>query len=115
MGYVLKASANEELRIAVQKILKGEVYLTPSFDRDVLETAHRSVRGGPRPSVTLTSRQTEVLQLVAEGRGNKEIADLLNVSVKTVDFHRGRIMGKLGAHNVAELIRYAVQAGMVGV
>ena len=73
------------------------------------------MRGHPRPSVTLTARQTEVLQLVAEGRGNKEIADLLHVSVKTVDFHRGRIMGKLGVHNVAELIRYAVQAGMLGV
>ena len=109
MGYVLKSSANEELRSAVQKILKGQVYVTPSFDRDVLETVQPSLRGRPRPSAALTFRQAEVLQLVAEGWGNKEIADLLKVSVKTVDFHRGRIMRKLGAHNVAELVRYAVQ------
>jgi len=55
-----------------------------------------------------------VLQLIAEGRGNKEIATILNVSVKTVEFHRGRIMSKLGVHTVAEVIRWAVQAGLVG-
>ena len=115
MGYILKSSANDELRSAVQEILKGQIYITPSFDRDVLEAVQASRRGRPRPSVPFTFRQAEVLQLVAEGWGNKEIADLLKVSVKTVDFHRGRIMRKLGAHNVAELVRYAVQAGMVGV
>lgn len=114
-GYILKSSASEELRSAIQKILKGQVYITPSFDRDVLEAVQPSKRGSPRPSASLTFRQAEVLQLVAEGWGNKEIADLLQVSVKTVDFHRGRVMRKLGAHNVAELVRYAVQAGMVGV
>lgn len=114
MGYVLKSSANEELCSAVRKILKGQAYVTPSFDRDVLESVQSSRRGSA-PPVALTFRQAEVLQLVAEGWGNKEIADLLKVSVKTVDFHRGRIMRKLGAHNVAELVRYAVQSGMVGV
>jgi DNA-binding NarL/FixJ family response regulator len=115
MGYVLKSSANEELRSAVQKILKGQVYVSPSFDRDVLDDVQSSQRTHPRSSASLTFRQAEVLQLAAEGWGNKEIADLLKVSVKTVDFHRGRIMRKLGAHNVAELVRYAVQAGVVGV
>jgi DNA-binding NarL/FixJ family response regulator len=114
MGYILKSSANEELRSAVQKILKGQVYVSPSFDRDVLEAVQSSQRGHPHSSAALTFRQAEVLQLVAEGWGNKEIADLLKVSVKTVDFHRGRIMRKLGAHNVAELVRYAVHAGVVG-
>jgi DNA-binding NarL/FixJ family response regulator len=114
MGYVLKSSANEELRSAVQKILKGHTYISPSFDQDVLEAVHSFQRGHPHSSATLTFRQAEVLQLVAEGWGNKEIADLLKVSVKTVDFHRGRIMRKLGAHNVAELVRYAVHAGVVG-
>ena len=115
MGYILKSSANEELRSAVQMVLKGQAYVTPSFDREVLDAVQGSRKGPARSSVTLTSRQAEVLQLVAEGWGNKEIADLLKVSIKTVDFHRGRIMRKLGAHNVAELVRYAVQAGMVGV
>ena len=115
MGYILKSSANEELRSAVQKILRGQIYVSPSFDRDVLEAVQSSQRRRPRPSGPLTFRQAEVLQLVSEGWGNKEIAGLLKVSVKTVDFHRGRIMRKLGAHNVAELVRYAVQAGVVGV
>ncbi len=114
MGYALKSCANEELRSAVQTILRGQIYISPSFDRDVLEAMQVSQRRRPRSSVPLTFRQAEVLQLVAEGWGNKEIADLLKVSVKTVDFHRGRIMRKLGAHNVAELVRYAVQAGVVG-
>jgi DNA-binding NarL/FixJ family response regulator len=115
MGYVLKSSAFEELRTAVRRILKCQVYITPSFDRDVMENVHASIRGRPRPSATLTPRQAEILQLVAEGWGNKEIADVLAISVKTVEFHRGRIMGKLGAHNVADLVRYAVQSGKVGV
>jgi DNA-binding NarL/FixJ family response regulator len=115
MGYVLKSSANEELRSAVQKVLKGQIYVSPSFDRDVLEAVQASQRRHPRSSAPFTFRQAEVLQLVAEGWGNKEIANLLKVSVKTVDFHRGRIMRKLGAHNAAELVRYAVQAGVVGV
>jgi DNA-binding NarL/FixJ family response regulator len=114
-GYVLKSSASEELRIAVQKVLKGQFYVSPSFDQNVLETVHASIRGSPRNSVIFTARQREILQLVAEGRGNKEIAGMLQISVKTVDFHRGRIMAKLGAHNVADLLRCAVQAGMVGV
>ena len=68
-----------------------------------------------RLSARLTSRQIEVLQLIAEGFGNKEIADRLQISVKTVEFHRGRLMAKLGAHNVADLIRYAVQSRVVSV
>ena len=72
------------------------------------------MHGRAKASALLTFRQTEVLQLIAEGWANKEIANLLNVSVKTVEFHRGRIMAKLGAHNAADLIRYAFQAGMLG-
>ena len=74
-----------------------------------------SLGGRGRLSARLTSRQIEVLQLIAEGFGNKEIADRLHISVKTVEFHRGRIMAKLGAHNVADLIRYAVQSGFLSV
>ena len=114
LGYVLKSSATEELRTAIQKVLKGGAYLAPSFDREVLEAVQSSIRKPGRSSVQLTGRQREVLQLIAEGRVNKEIATILNISVKTVEFHRGRIMGKLGVHSVAELIRWAVQAGLVG-
>ena len=115
MGYVLKTSAFEELRTAVQKALAGQTYVSPSFNREVLETAQTSMRGRGLSSVRLTERQIEVLQMVADGCGNKEIAHRIQVSVKTVEFHRGRIMARLGAHNVADVIRYAVQAGIVSV
>ena len=111
-GYVLKSSAAEELRTAIQKVLKGQTYVAPSFEPGILEDVRRpAVSPG---SVQLTERQREVLQLVAEARGNKEIAAILKISVKTVEFHRGRIMEKLGVHRVAELTRWAVQAGLVG-
>jgi DNA-binding NarL/FixJ family response regulator len=109
-GYVLKSSAVEELRTAIQRILKGQTYVAPSLERGMPGGAERPGRSsGP-----LTERQREVLQLIADGRGNKEIARTLEVSVKTVEFHRGRIMNRVGVHTVAELIRWAVQAGMVG-
>jgi DNA-binding NarL/FixJ family response regulator len=113
-GYVLKSSATEELRTAIQKVLRGHTYLAPSFDRKVQETVHASIRRPGRSSAQLTGRQREVLQLIAEGRVNKEIAAILKVSTKTVEFHRARIMSKLGVHSMAELIRWAVQAGLVG-
>jgi len=112
-GYLLKSSAVEELRTAIQKVLRGQTFVAPSFDRSVLEGLRASGLRPGRSSVQLTERQREVLQLIAEGRGNKEIATTLGISVKTVEFHRGRIMNKLGVHTVAELIRWGVQAGLV--
>jgi DNA-binding NarL/FixJ family response regulator len=114
LGYVLKSSAAEELRTAIQRVLRGHAYLAKSFDSEVLETVQSSLRKPGRSSVQLTGRQREVLQLIAEGRVNKEIAAILKVSVKTVEFHRGRMMSKLGVHSVAGLIRWAVQAGLTG-
>jgi len=114
-AYVLKTSAKEELRIAVEKVLDGQTYVSQSFDLGVRESVDPSLGARGRLSARLTTRQIEVLQLVAEGFGNKEIADRLHISMKTVEFHRGRIMAKLGAHNVADLIRYAVQSGIVSV
>jgi DNA-binding NarL/FixJ family response regulator len=114
LGYVLKSSAVEELRIAIQTVLKGQTYVAPSFEPGILEGIRPSVLRPSRSSVQLTERQREVLQLISEGRGNKEIAAILKVSVKTVEFHRGRIMSKLGLHTVAEIIRWAVQTGLVG-
>jgi DNA-binding NarL/FixJ family response regulator len=113
-GYVLKSSAAEELRTAVQTVLKGQVYVAPAFHLDVVESLRDAIRQPGRASAQLTDCQREVLQLIAEGRVNKEIAAILNVSEKTVEFHRGRIMNKLGVHTVAELVRWAVQDGMVG-
>ncbi len=109
-GYVLKSSAAEELRTAIQKVLSGQTYVAPSLEQGITQGVLR--QGGL--SAQLTERQREVLQLIAEGRGNKEIATILGVSVKTVEFHRGRLMERLGVHGVAELVRCAVQAGLVG-
>jgi DNA-binding NarL/FixJ family response regulator len=112
-GYLLKSSAVEELRTAIQKILKGQTFVAPSFERGVFEDVSAAVLRPGRSSVQLTERQRTVLQLIAEGRGNKEIAAILEVSVKTVEFHRGRIMSRLGVHTVAEIIKWAVQVGLV--
>jgi DNA-binding NarL/FixJ family response regulator len=112
-AYILKTSAKEELRIAVRKVLDGQTHLSQSFDRSVRESVDPSLGRRGRLSARFTPRQIEVLQLIAEGFGNKEIADRLHISVKTVEFHRARIMAKMGAHNVADLIRYAMQSGIV--
>jgi DNA-binding NarL/FixJ family response regulator len=108
-GYVLKSSAVEELRTAIQKVLKGRTYVAPSLERGISGGVARA----GHPSPLLTERQKAVLQLIADGCANKEIAALLKVSVKTVEFHRGRIMNKVGVHTVAELIRWAVRSGLV--
>lgn len=110
-GYVLKSSATEELRMAIHKILKGKTYLPAPFKDEGPRSSYRS---GGNPLLPLTARQREVLQLIAEGRGNKEIASILKMSVKTVEFHRGRIRDRLGLHSLADLIRWAVQSGIVG-
>ena len=112
-GYLLKSSANEELDKAVRSVLKGELYLTENISWQVRDTLSTPTGRLSKPT-TLTDRQKEVLQLLAEGRGNKEIATILGVSVKTVEFHRGQIMRTLGVHTAAELTRYAIRLGLVG-
>jgi DNA-binding NarL/FixJ family response regulator len=111
-GYLLKSSAVEELQAAIASVLKGEIYLTQAIPwqvKDTLSTGSgRLVR-----STSLTGRQKEVLQLLAEGRSNKEIAAILRVSIKTVEFHRAQMMRTLGVHTVAELTRFAVRLGLV--
>ena len=112
MGYVLKSSATEELRNAVQRVLRGIRYVPASLG--ISDTSDTNPATASRAYAGLTDRQREILQLVAEGRGNKEVAGILGVSVKTVEFHRGRVMRKLGVHTAAELGRFAVQSGLVG-
>jgi len=113
-GYLLKSSAAEELREAVETVLKGKVYIAPAFGRDIWESLLTPSGRRPRGSTKLTDRQREVLQLIAEGRSNKEAAAILNVSVKTVEFHRGRIMTKLGVHTAAELATFAARERLTG-
>jgi DNA-binding NarL/FixJ family response regulator len=114
-GYLVKQSAAEELKQAIQAVRRGQHYMTPFVTKDTMEaTLHPSQ--GPvckRPVTALTQRQREVLQLIAEGKSTKSIASLLYISVKTVEFHRTRLMEELNLHSTAELTRYAVSEGLV--
>ena len=115
-GYLLKRSAASELSLAIQSVLNGQHYLTPSLTKDVLDLAFKPSSGerGKPVSTALTPRQREVLQLVAEGHGTKAIATTLNVSVKTVEFHKFRIMQQLDLHTTADLTKYAITHGITG-
>lgn len=108
-GYLLKRSAATELVFAIQEVLKGGYYVTPQVTRGVLEDVFSpSGRDKPSPAHQLTPRQREVLQLVAEGKSIKEIASILDISVKTVEFHKSRIMKELDVRTTAELTQYAI-------
>jgi len=109
-GYLLKDSISSDLLAAVRAVARGEGYLSPGVSDAVLNDYRRHVTD---PIDLLTSREREVLQMIAEGKTNKEIATVLNLSVYTVDAHRGRIMEKLNMHSVNELVRLAVRAGLV--
>jgi DNA-binding NarL/FixJ family response regulator len=113
LGYVLKTSAAEELQPAIRKTLKGHVFVSAAFGSDVLETLQTASGRRPTATTRLTDRQRQVLQLVAEGHTNKEIATTLNLSVKTAEFHRGQLMRKLGVHSAAALTQIAVRDGLV--
>ena len=105
-GYVLKRSAASELAAAVYAVLNNEMYLTPLIDRSALQQILQS--HGRRHNI-LSPRQREVLQLVAEGRKSREIAGKLNISAKTVEFHKALIAKKLNLHSAAEFTRYAME------
>ena len=108
-GYVLKSSAATELTQAIREALKGRSYITPLIAGEVVGSLAGSRDGKPE----LTSRQREVLQLLAEGRSMKQAADILNVAPRTVAFHKYRMMEQLGLKTSAELIRFAVRASLV--
>ena len=109
-GYVLKTQASADLIQALDEISRGSVYLSPGVSRAVVDGCLGD-RELPRDPLTLRERQ--VLQQVAEGRTNKEIATLLDISVKTAETHRARIMRKLAIHHTAGLVRYAIRKGLV--
>ena len=109
-GYLLKDSVDVDLLAAVRAVAKGEGYLSPGVSDTVLSDYRKHVTD---PLDLLSSREREVLQLIAEGKTNKDIATLLNLSVYTVDAHRGRIMEKLNLHSTSELVRFAVRKGLI--
>ncbi len=108
-AYVLKEGAEDELLAAIRAVARGEGYLAPAVSDAVL-SAYRKHVGNPVD--LLTSREREVLQLIAEGRTNKEVANRLKLSVYTVEAHRGKIMEKLNLHSTGELVRFAIKNGL---
>jgi DNA-binding NarL/FixJ family response regulator len=112
-GYMLKDAATVELELAISSVAQGKTYLSPSISRTVIDSYLERVGGESSPLDDLTPRQREILQLVAEGKNTKQIASLLEISVKTVEAHRLQLMSRLDIHDVAGLVRYAIRSGLV--
>jgi DNA-binding NarL/FixJ family response regulator len=110
LGYLLKSDADKDLVPAVQAVSQGKPFLTPKVSQAVLEGYLQPQRATSRaPKSRLTPREREIVQLLAEGRSNKEVADRLNISVKTAETHRANIMRKLQLASFSELVRYAIR------
>jgi DNA-binding NarL/FixJ family response regulator len=117
-GYVLKTSVADELLFAVKEVLNGRTYISPVVAQGLVNQALESMtepqsRPKTAPPLTLSLRQREVLQLVAEGKSNKEIASAINVTVKTIEFHKARISKELGVRTTAELTKQAITLGLI--
>ena len=110
-GYVLKSAAREELLEAINSVLNGRIYVTSSLSSEHLERFTDPSRAAA--TLRLTTREREILQLIAEGRAGKEIAFLLSISIRTVAFHRENIKRKLGLGTTAELTKHAIEQGLV--
>ena len=115
-GYILKKSAPNELTSAIRVANAGETYLSPSVTKKVvnrflIERAIGNSQGST--DILPTTREREIIQLVAEGQANKDIADTLSISLKTVKNHRSNLMDKLGLHNTAEITQYAIRNGIL--
>jgi DNA-binding NarL/FixJ family response regulator len=107
-GFVLKLQNIEDLVHAIREVNDGGLYVSPGMSQAVLDAV-----SNPAAVKPLSPRERQVVQLVAEGKSTKQIAELLNISVKTAEFHRGRVMAKLNIHDTAGLVRYAIRQGLV--
>ena len=112
-GYLLKDSDLAELDLAIRSVMRGGTYLTPSVSRHVIRDFNHRVAPSDGPFQRLTPRQTEIVQLIAEGHRNAEIAAILGTSTKTVETHRTQLMARLDVHDVTGLVRYAIRVGLV--
>ena len=112
-GYLLKRSAGSELLQAIQSVMDGQCYVTPLVAKGLVKSVITGDRLAVSEDEPLTARQREVLQLVAEGMTVKEIASTLNISPKTVEFHKSHIMTQLDLHTTAELTKYALVHGLI--
>jgi DNA-binding NarL/FixJ family response regulator len=114
-GYCLKDAGRNELMVSIDNVLQGKRYISPSISDNVLEgylTGRKKLKSKTTYD-TITQREKEVLKILGEGYQNKEISDLLHISVKTVEKHRANIMNKLDLHNAASLTAFAIEHGMV--
>ena len=114
----MKTSVADELLFAVNEVLQGRTYISPVVTQGMVDQALESTTQAPKrptstPVVMLSLRQREVLQLVAEGKSNKEIASAINVTVKTIEFHKARISKELGVRTTAELTKQAISLGLI--
>ena len=115
-GYLLKEDADAELFSAIDRVRRGRIYVSPKLSEGVTKDWVKMSRGDHKPSFEpekLTTREREVVKLIAEGKSSKEVGDLLFISVRTVEHHRANIMEKLNLKNTADLVKYAVQKGYV--
>ncbi|MBI3896667.1 MAG: response regulator transcription factor [Gammaproteobacteria bacterium] len=112
-GYLLKDAATSELELAVRAVARGETYLTPTISKRVIDDYLMRTTGTSNSTDQLTKRQREILQLIAKGYTSKEMAQMLNLSPKTIETHRTQLMKQLDIHDVAGLVRYAIRVGLV--
>jgi DNA-binding NarL/FixJ family response regulator len=114
-GYLIKQTAANDLIRAIREVQRGNAFFSPTIAKRLRDQCREAFTTGmgPRKSGELTTREAEVLQLIAEGFSNKQIASELNISIKTVEKHRQQVMNKLNIHDVAGLTRYAISKGMV--
>ncbi len=112
-GYVLKRALGADLINAVRTVARGDTFLYPAVANMVLSQMQQAGKGAVEPAGTLTPREREILQHIVDGETNPQIANALSLSVKTVEWHRTNLMSKLNTHTVADLVRYALQNGLV--
>jgi DNA-binding NarL/FixJ family response regulator len=113
VGYLLKDAGTAELELAVRAVVRGETYLSPAVSKHVIAEYVQRVSGEPDSLEQLTPRHREILQLIAEGQTTKGIAQMLNLSVKTVETYRSQLMERLDIHDIAGLVRYAIRVGLI--
>ncbi|HEV8380699.1 MAG TPA: response regulator transcription factor [Gemmatimonadales bacterium] len=108
-GFVQKSQGCDELVHAIEEVREGRLYVSPGASQAIVDACATPEQDGSR----LTPRERQVLQLVGEGKSTKQIAEVLHISVKTAEFHRGRLMKKLNVHDTANLVRYAIREGWI--
>ena len=109
-GFVQKSQGTDDLVHAIEEVLAGRLYVSPGASQAIVDACATPQDG---PGSHLTPRERQVLQLVGEGKSTKQIAEALRISVKTAEFHRGRLMKKLNVHDTANLVRYAIREGFI--